>query len=113
MLFRRPHIAAGRILLAATIAALAAGGAGAAVAAIPGSDGRIDGCRSNVGGVLRVIDTQSNGKCHATLEKPIAWNQAGPAGAPGAVGPAGPAGREGRAGPRRRERRARPRRPTG
>ena len=68
------------------------------MAAISG-DGQIDGCASKVGGVLRVIDLEKGEKCHATLERPIAWNQTGPAGAPGAPGPAGPAGAKGEQGP--------------
>jgi large subunit ribosomal protein L7/L12 len=91
-------IATGRGVLAATIAALAVSSVGVAVAAIPG-DGQINGCLSRVGGVLRVIDLDKGEKCHATLERPIAWNQTGPAGAPGAPGPAGPAGAKGEQGP--------------
>jgi hypothetical protein len=82
----------GRTVLAATIAAVVAGGAGAAVAAIPGS-GQIDGCYGRNGN-LRVIDTAAGGKC-ARGETPIAWSQTGPAGAPGAKGEAGPAGPQG------------------
>jgi hypothetical protein len=70
-------LATGRGVLAATIAALAASGVGVAVAAIP-SNGQIDGCYSKVRGVVRVIDVSNNEKCHATLERPIAWNQTGP-----------------------------------
>ena len=91
-------LATGRGVLAATIAALAASGVGVAVAAIPG-DGQIDACYTKVGGVVRVIDLAKNEKCNATLEKPIAWNQTGPAGAPGAAGPAGAKGEQGLAGP--------------
>ena len=90
--------ATGRGVLAATIAALAAGGVGVAVAAIPGG-GQIDGCYSKVAGVLRVIDRAKGETCNAKLETPIGWNQTGPAGAPGAAGPAGPAGAKGEQGP--------------
>jgi large subunit ribosomal protein L7/L12 len=89
--------ATGHGVLAATIAALAASSVGVAVAAIPG-DGQINGCSSKVGGVVRVIDVKKGQKCHATREKPIAWNQTGPAGAPGAPGPAGAKGEQGPAG---------------
>jgi large subunit ribosomal protein L7/L12 len=98
---RRPgliKLATGRGVLAATIAALAVSSVGVAVAAIP-SDGQINGCLSKVGGVLRVIDLEKGEKCHSTLERPLAWNQTGPAGAPGAAGSAGPAGAKGEQGP--------------
>src|SRR5262245_8453122 len=92
------RLARSRGVLAATIAALAASSVGIAVAAIP-SDGQINGCASKVGGVLRVIDLEKGEKCSTTLERAIAWNQTGPAGAAGAAGPAGPAGAKGEQGP--------------
>ena len=94
--------ATGRGVLAATIAALAAGGAGVAVAAIPGG-GQIDGRYSKVAGVLRVIDRAKGETCNAKLETPIGWNQLVP--------PEPPALRAPRVPPARRARRAR--RPTG
>jgi hypothetical protein len=100
-MFHRPQLAAGRTLLAATIAALLAGGAGAAVASIPGSGGQIDGCYTKIGGVLRVIDAEKGEKC-SRLETAITWSQtgpAGPAGLPGNAGAPGPKGDQGAQGP--------------
>jgi hypothetical protein len=96
------------------VIAVAAGGAGLALASIPDSrTGVITGCYQMVGGQLRVIDAQAGAKCGPS-EKKLAWNQtgpqgpagpagpqgeAGPAGAQGPAGPAGPAGPQGPAGP--------------
>ena len=98
-MFSRPRIAMGRTLLVATIAALAAGGTSVAVGAIPGVGGEISGCATKLGGVLRVVDAESGEKCNATLESAVAWNQTGPAGAPGAKGEPGVAGARGDRGP--------------
>lgn len=80
----------GRTVLAATIAALVAGGAGAAVAAIPSAHGEIEGCYGK-GGDLRVIDLAAGEKCKAS-ETALAWSQTGP------MGPAGPQGKKGKQG---------------
>jgi hypothetical protein len=83
--------------------------AGAAYAAIPGSDGVIHSCynaSSNPSGQLRVIDAATGAKC-AKNEKPLDFNQQGPKGDkgdkgdpclpsnPACVGPQGPPGADG------------------
>lgn len=60
------------------------------MAAIPDSNGVINGCRSNVSGSLRVIDTATTTNCLAS-ETRLDWNQTGPQGPIGPQGPAGPA----------------------
>jgi hypothetical protein len=60
------------------------------VAAIPGSDGAIQGCYKQNSGDLRVVE--SAGDCRKS-ETAIQWNQKGP------VGPQGPAGEQGPPGP--------------
>ncbi len=73
-----------------------------AMAAIPAGDGTISGCYSP-NGSLRVIDA-ANATC-TSRERPLTWDQrgpagpAGPAGVAGAEGPAGPSGPEGPPGP--------------
>jgi hypothetical protein len=73
---------------------------GSAFAAIPGSDGLINGCYAKSGGTLRVIDaTVTKCKCGETS---LSWNQQGKPGVQGEAGPAGergPAGADGAAGP--------------
>ena len=69
---------------------------GVATGAIPaGSDGKISACYGKVGGVVRVIDVERGEKCSTALEKPLAWNIAGPAGRDGSQGPPGPQGERG------------------
>jgi hypothetical protein len=83
-----------------TVAVLAVGGV--AAAAIPGSNGKLDGCYTKIGGVLRVIDKSKGEACLSRLEVPISWDQAGqpgPVGPAGAVGPTGPKGDNGDSGP--------------
>lgn len=75
-------------------AAVATGGV--AYAAIPSSDGVINGCRSEASGVLRVIDEVDS--CRKG-EQPLQWNQAGPEGPAGPQGPQGPRGEPGPEGP--------------
>jgi Collagen triple helix repeat (20 copies) len=78
------------------------GAASTAWAMIPDQNGVIQGCYSKVGGIVRVIDADKGAKCSRKLEKPIAWNQkgpAGPAGPKGDTGPEGPQGLKGDAGP--------------
>ena len=66
---------------------------GVATGAIPGSsDGKISACYGKVGGIVRVIDLEKGEKCSTALEKPLAWNVAGPAGRDGPQGPQGPQG---------------------
>jgi hypothetical protein len=70
-----------------TIAAVLGVGAvtaGIAYAAIPGSDGTIQGCYGKIGGILRVVDSAS--QCKASLEVPIKWSQEGQKGDPGLNG---------------------------
>src|SRR5215212_3485501 len=50
---------------------------GAAVAAIPSSDGVIHGCYKQEKGQLRVIDAGAGNQCRKS-EAAIAWNQQGP-----------------------------------
>lgn len=69
---------------------------GVAYAAIPGTDGVINGCRSEASGVLRAID---EGDSCRKDEQPLSWNQAGPAGPAGPQGPQGPQGAPGPEGP--------------
>jgi type VI protein secretion system component Hcp len=85
-----------------TLAALGAGSA-FAIAAIPSSDGTINGCyetqTANTAtdvGVLRVI--ASTTECHND-EKQISWNQQGPTGPQGARGSDGAQGAQGAEGP--------------
>lgn len=85
------------VALAATIMA-----GGLASAAIPDEEtGKIHGCYNQTTGVLRVLEEGT--QCLA-VEKPIWWNQTGPAGPPGASvtgppGPEGPQGPQGTTGP--------------
>jgi hypothetical protein len=82
---------AGTVAVATGAAVIAAGFA--AYAAIPNSStGTIDGCYSNLGGSLRVIDKQAGANCLAT-ETPFNWNQTG------RQGPTGPRGAQGAPGP--------------
>ncbi len=88
------------MLVGLTVGMLAAGSA--AVAAIPGDDGKINGCYNKVNGQMRVVDSPADCKNNETA---ISWNQrgptgaAGPAGPKGDTGPAGPAGPPGETGP--------------
>lgn len=71
---------------------LVVGGVSAvAVAAIPGTGGKISACYATKTGALRVIDLAKGQRC-TSLEKPLAWNQQGPIGPVGPAGPEGPAG---------------------
>jgi hypothetical protein len=81
-------------VLAAAVAALAVGGAGA-FAAIPNSTtGVINSCVDNSTGTTRIIDSQAGATCSAT-EKSVLWNQIG------RTGPTGPRGPKGDPGPAR------------
>jgi hypothetical protein len=60
---------------------LAAGGATAALASIPSANGVIHGCYSSTG-ALRVVNATT---CPAG-QKPLTWNQKGPAGPPAQQG---------------------------
>ena len=82
--------------IVATVGVFTAGVAAASVAwaAIPASDGAIQGCYGKVGGVLRVIDPAKGEKC-LTVEAPITWNQKGPKGDPGPAGAVGQSGIKG------------------
>ena len=70
---------------------------GFAVAAIPGSDGRITTCHHKTTGAMRVVDERK--KCKRT-ERRLAFNQQGPPGTPGAPGAPGAAGERGGQGER-------------
>jgi hypothetical protein len=69
-----------------------------AVAAVPAADGVITGCRSLIGGALRVIDAEAGATCKSTEQK-LTWNQTGPRGLAGPQGPQGVAGQQGLPGP--------------
>jgi hypothetical protein len=71
---------------------LVVGVAATAWAAIPDGTGAISGCYAKKGGKLRVVKA---GKTCKKTERPLTWNQTGPAGAPGSRGPAGPKGEKG------------------
>lgn len=63
--------------------------AAVATAAIPGSDGTLQGCSMTSGsvkGLLRVVD--SSAECKST-ETPVSWSQRGPKGDPGPAGAGG------------------------
>ena len=70
-----------------------------AFAAIPDPSGKINSCYDKAFGSLRVSDPTSNdpftGKCRTAFETPLAWNQTGPQGPPGAKGDPGAAGAQG------------------
>jgi hypothetical protein len=92
--------------------------AGVAVAAIPGTDGKIKGCYATTNGIvlgiphskgdLRLVDA---GEACRSYERAVTWNQqgipgqngspgpAGPTGSPGPTGASGPAGATGATGP--------------
>jgi hypothetical protein len=88
-----------RDLIAAAVGAVAATAlaGGIAWAAIPGSDGVINGCYTRLTGSLRVIDADAGGRC-VLGERSLQWNQRGPEGPAGPDGPAGPTGPSGPAG---------------
>jgi hypothetical protein len=98
-MFNKPRIATGRTLIAATIAALAAGGTGVAVGAIPGMGGEFSGCATKIGGALRVIDAETGERCNTTLETAVTWSKTGATGAKGEPGVPGPRGERGPVGP--------------
>jgi hypothetical protein len=62
------------------LAALVVAAGGVAVAAIPGSDGTIQGCVKTANGDLRVVDSAND--CRAS-ERSLEWNREGPPGPPG------------------------------
>jgi hypothetical protein len=83
-----------KLLLAAAVVAVAAGGA--AYATIPDSGGVFHACVSGLG-TLRLIDPSAGGKC-LRGETAVQWNQQGPQGLQGIQGPIGPRGPQGPAG---------------
>lgn len=86
-----------RLIFMGVLVGLASITAGVAFAAIPDSTGVIHACYSDPFGVLRVVDTAVGAKC-SKWEKPLTFNQtgpAGPAGAPGTDGAKGAAGTNG------------------
>lgn len=83
-----------RILALGAVAVLVTA-AGAAYAAIPGSNGTIQGCYGKVTGNLRVIDVPKSEKCSRLLEEPLAWSQQGPKGDKGDKGDPGSPGQPG------------------
>src|SRR3954453_21812932 len=92
----------GRLVSVLVIAVAVLLGGSVALGAIPGAGGKIDGCYTKVGGIVRVIDKAKGEACGSKLETPLSWNQtgaAGPAGPKGDIGPAGAPGEKGGAGP--------------
>jgi collagen triple helix repeat protein len=83
-------------LLGGVVGAVLAGGA--AFAAIPDSNGVINGCYQKNVGNLRVIDPGAGDTCRPS-EIPISWSQTGPQGPAGPAGPQGPKGDTGAVGP--------------
>jgi hypothetical protein len=81
----------------ALLAIVAAGTATATAVAIPDSNGVIHGCYGKVNGQLRVVDRAAD--CRNN-ERPLKWNERGPAGAAGQPGTAGAPGAQGPIGPR-------------
>ena len=81
----------GMVLMAGVIVGLVAGAATVAGAAIPSAGNVIKGCYHPSSAYVRVVDTDIGQTCTST-EKPLNWNQTGPAGPAGPTGPAGPAG---------------------
>lgn len=86
-----------RRLLALGAGAILVVSVGVAYAAIPASNGTINGCYSGGQGQLRVIDAESGETCKSN-ETAISWNQQGPQGIPGAIGPQGLQGIQGQQG---------------
>jgi len=68
---------------------------GIAYAAVPGSNGVINGCYSKTTGALRVINTAKKQRCKAAKEIALSWSQQGQPGVAGAAGREGSAGKEG------------------
>jgi hypothetical protein len=98
----------GRLVSVLVIAVAVLLGGSVALGAIPGAGGKIDGCYTKVGGIVRVIDKAKGEACGSKLETPLSWNQTGPSGPAGAAGPkgekgdiglTGPSGEKGDAGP--------------
>ena len=80
-----------KLLLALILGAAVFGVVSAVQAAIPDSNGVINGCYQKNVGNLRVIDPSAGDSCRPS-EIAISWSQTGPQGPPGATGPAGPVG---------------------
>jgi hypothetical protein len=66
------------------VVAVAVAAGGIAYAAIPDSNGVIDGCYAKKDGALRVIDTAAGATCDTKKENAIHWDQTGQTG-PGAT----------------------------
>jgi hypothetical protein len=66
------------ILISAVVVAILIGGATTAIvsASIPDSDGMVHACRLNIGGTIRVIDTDASQSCTG-LETSINWSTYG------------------------------------
>src|SRR3954453_20079224 len=83
------------VLLVSLVAVLAAG---VAYSAIPDGNGVYTACKLNATGTIRLIDPGVSGvlgRCNASLETQISWNQKGQPGAAGADGKDGLNGRDG------------------
>jgi hypothetical protein len=82
-----------RVALVALVAGLVT--AGVAYATIPDSNGVYTACKLNATGTIRLIDPSLSGllgRCNASLETQINWNQKGQKGDPGAAGAPGAKG---------------------
>jgi Collagen triple helix repeat (20 copies) len=88
----------GRSVSVVVIAVAVLLGGSVAFGAIPGTEGKIDGCYTKIGGVVRVVDKAKSESCNSKLETPLSWNQAGAAGPVGPKGDTGPAGVKGEKG---------------
>jgi collagen triple helix repeat protein len=76
--------------------------AGVAYATIPDGNGVLTACKLNATGTIRLIDPSLSGvlgRCSASLETQITWNQGGPKGPIGDKGPTGDKGASGDKGP--------------
>ena len=83
-------------ILGAVVGSVLVGGV--AFAAIPDSNGVINGCYQKNVGNLRVIDPSAGDSCRPS-EVPISWSQIGPQGPQGPKGDTGATGPQGPAGP--------------
>jgi hypothetical protein len=89
----RLRVSRGRVALIALAVGLVT--AGLAYATIPDSNGVYTACKLNATGTIRLIDPSLSGllgRCNASLETQISWNQKGQKGDPGAAGAPGAKG---------------------
>jgi hypothetical protein len=90
----RKRLSRRALVLGATALAVAVSG-GVAYATIPDGNGVFTACKLNATGTIRLIDPSASGalgRCNASVETQISWNQKGVKGDPGSVGGQGPKG---------------------